>query len=102
MRGFLLLLRIDGDDDDGDGCGLGGGSDAPLHLQLPFLQVLLLNSVVSMPTAVVAAAGLSLAGNKGESLLNNGLAFCSAFCCLRLLVMSRDQAVLFSWDISPS
>jgi len=35
-------------------------------LQLPFLQVLLLNSVVSMPTAVAAAAGLSLAGNKGE------------------------------------
>ena len=31
MRGFLLLLGIEGDDDDGDGCGLGGGSDAPLH-----------------------------------------------------------------------
>ena len=48
-------------------------------LQLPFLQLLLFNSVVSMPT-VAAAAGLALAGNKGESLLNHGLAFCSAFC----------------------
>jgi len=48
-------------------------------LQLPFLQVLLLNSVVSMPTAA-AADGLALAGNKEESLLNHGLAFCSAFC----------------------
>ena len=47
-------------------------------LQLPFLQVLLLNSAVSMPTA--AAVELALAGNKGERLLNHDLAFCSAFC----------------------
>ena len=46
-------------------------------LQLPFLQVLL-NSAVGMPTA--AAVELALAGNKGERLLNHGLAFCSAFC----------------------
>ena len=46
-------------------------------LQLPFLQVLL-NSAVGMPTA--AAVELALAGNKGEHLLNHGLAFCSAFC----------------------
>ena len=71
-------------------------------LQLPFLQVLLLNSAVSMPAAV--AVELALAGNKGERLLNHmaspsallsalGLPFLPL--CLRLLVMPVTMQFYF-------